>query len=64
MEKKYYKVEFQYSEDIFCANIAHAASVKAVEAHYSKYPWCSVSECKAWELESARQRGMPIIEIN
>lgn len=64
MEKKYYKVSFKYNEIIFCANIAHAVSVEAVEAHYSKYPWYSVSECNELELESARQRGMPTIEIN
>ncbi len=64
MEKKYYKVSYQHSESVYCSNIAHAESVEAVEAHYSKYNWCSVSECEEWELESAQRRGMPIIEID
>lgn len=63
MEKKYYKVSYQHSESVYCSNIAHAESVDAVEAHYSKYSWCSVSECEAWELESAQRRGMPVVEI-
>ncbi len=63
MEKKYYKVTYQHGESVYCSNIAHAESVEAVEAHYSKYNWCSVSECEAWELESAQRRGMPIVEI-
>lgn len=63
MEKKYYKVSFQYSESVYCANIAHAESVEAVEAHYSKYSWYSVSECEEMELKSARRRGMPIVEV-
>lgn len=63
MEKKFYKVTYQHSESVYCSNIAHAESVEAVEAHYSKHNWCSVSECEAWELESAQRRGMPIVEI-
>ena len=35
--KKYYYVNFEYSENVFCVNIAHAESAEAVENHYSKY---------------------------
>ena len=35
--KKYYKVSFQYSESVYCANIAHAETAADVEAYYSKY---------------------------
>ena len=61
--KKYYKVSFKYSENVFCSNIAHADSMEAVEAHYSKYPWFNVDDCLDYELESAKRKGMPIVEI-
>lgn len=61
--KKYYKVSFQHSENIYCANIAHAESVEAVEAHYSKYAWYSVSEASECDVASAQRKGMPIVEI-
>lgn len=62
--KKYLNVSFQYSESVYCANIAHAESAEAVEAHYSaKYEWCKVSEATAADVEEAQRRGKPIIEI-
>lgn len=62
--KKYFNVSFQYSESVYCANIAHAESAEAVEAHYSaKYEWCKVSEATAADVEEAQRRGKPIIEI-
>lgn len=62
--KKYFNVSFQYSESVYCANIAHAESAEAVEAHYSaKYEWCKVSEATAADVEEAQRKGKPIIEI-
>ena len=61
--KKYYCVSFQYSENVYCANIAHAETVEDIKAHYSKYEWVSVTDCKGYELENAQRKGMPIIEI-
>lgn len=61
--KKYFAVSFKYSENIYCSNIAHAETAEAVEAHYSKYEWVSVRECEEYEVETARRKGMPIIEI-
>ena len=62
--KKYFNVSFQYSESVYCANIAHAESAEAVEKHYSeKYEWCKVSEATAADVEEAQRRGKPIIEI-
>lgn len=62
--KKYFNVSFQYSESVYCANIAHAESAEAVEAHYSeKYEWCKVSEATAADVEEAQRRGKPIVEI-
>ncbi len=62
--KKYFHVSFQYSENVYCANIAHAESAEAVEKHYSeKYEWCKVSEATAADVEEAQRRGKPIVEI-
>lgn len=61
--KKYFAVSFKYSETVYCSNIAHAETVEAVEAHYSKYEWVSVRECEGYEVEEARRRGKPIIEV-
>lgn len=63
--KKYFSVSFQYSESVYCANIAHAESAEAVEAHYSaKYEWCKVSEATAADVEEAKRKGKPIVEID
>lgn len=61
--KKYFAVSFKYSESVYCSNIAHAETAEAVEAHYSKYEWVSVRECEDHEVETARRKGMPIVEI-
>lgn len=61
--KKYFSVSFKYSENTYCTNIAHAENAEAVKAHYSKYEWVSVTECEEYEVETARRKGMPIIEI-
>ena len=52
--KKYFAVSFKYSETVYCSNIAHAETVEAVEAHYSKYELVSVRECEGYEVEEAR----------
>lgn len=61
--KKYFCVSFKYSPNVFCANIAHAETIEAVKAHYSKYEWVSVSDCSKDELATARRKGMPVVEI-
>ena len=61
--KKYFSVTFEYSENVYCSNIAHAETAEAVNAHYSKYDWVSVEECEDYEVEAARRKGMPIVEI-
>ena len=66
--KKHYKVTFEHSEGafgkIFCTNIAIAESAEAVEAHYSEYPWVSVTESPDWEVESYRMKGCPFITVD
>ena len=61
--KKYFAVSFKYSESVYCSNIAHAETAEAVNAHYSKYEWVSVRECEDYEVETARRKSMPIVEI-
>lgn len=62
--KKFYKVSFEYSEGIYCTNIAIAESAAAVKEHYSEYSWVDVKECPAWELETCRAKGMPFINVD
>lgn len=63
--KQYFNVNFQYSESVYCANIAHAETAADVEAYYSsKYTWVSVSPAADYEVEEARRRGKPIVELD
>lgn len=61
--KKYFAVSFKYSESVYCSNIAHAETAETVAAHYSKYEWVDIREAEAHEIETARRKGMPIVEI-
>lgn len=61
--KKYFKVTFEYAEGIYCTNLAHAESIEDVERHYSEYAWQSVKEAQPWDVDEARAKGMPVIEI-
>ena len=61
--KRYYSVSFKYSDTVYCANIAHAESIEDVEQRYSKYEWASVREARDSEVETARRKGMPIVEV-
>ncbi len=61
--KKYFAVSFKYFESVYCSNIAHAETAEAVAAHYSKYEWVDIREAEAHEVETARRKGMPIVEI-
>ena len=63
MAKKFYKVNFQYSENVYCANIAIAENVDDVRAHYAKYAWVNVSDAADYEVETAKKKGMPVVEI-
>ena len=60
---KNYKVTFQYSETIYCANIARAESKEEVEKYYSKYAWYKVNEATEWDIKEAEMEGMPVITI-
>lgn len=58
-----YLVSFQYSETIYCTNIAAAEDINDVREHYSKYKWFDIKEASESEIESAKRKGMPVIEI-
>ena len=62
--KKYFNVSFQYSESVYCANIAHAETAEDVAAHYSKYEWVKITEAQDYEVESAQRKGMPVVECD
>ena len=59
----YFTVSFQYSESVYCTNIAIAENEQAINDHYSQYEWFSVSPATDAEVEAARRKGMPIVEI-
>ena len=61
--KKYFAVSFKHSENVYCTNIAHAETAEAVAAHYSRYEWVDIREAADHEVETARRKGMPIVEI-
>lgn len=63
MDKKYYFVIFKWDDTVYCSNIVHASDVKDIEKKYSKYGWHHIREVEYGELEIAKEKGMPIIEL-
>lgn len=61
--KKYYIVSFQYSERTYCTNIALSENLRAVIDHYQKYTWCSARPATEYDIQEAKRKNMPIIEI-
>lgn len=62
--KNYYNVSFEYSESIYCSNIAHAETAEDVERYYSeKYNWVKVTEASEHDVKNALERGKPVIEV-
>ena len=61
--KNYYYVSFEIRENIYCTNIAHAENKEKVSDYYSKYPWFYIRDIVNGEVEMAREKGMPIVEI-
>ena len=63
MNKNYYFVNFKWNDVIYCTNIAHADNIETVEKRYSKYGWYHIRDIQIGELEIAKKKGMPIIEL-
>ena len=63
MERQYFKVSFQYSENVYCANIAIAESIDDVNREYSKYTWYAVKPATEYDVQEAREKNMPFIAI-
>lgn len=61
--KSYYMVSFEYAEDVYCTNVAHAETAADVEVYYSKYAWQKVRLAAEYEVEEAKRKGMPVVEI-
>ena len=58
-----FNVSFQYSATTYCTNIVIANNVESVEKHYSKYEWFNITLANKYDVEMARKKGMPIIEL-
>lgn len=62
-EKRCFFVNFMWSENVYCANIVYAENMGVIAEKYSKYGWYQIRNAKEYELESAKRKGMPIIEL-
>lgn len=58
-----YRVTFQYSETIYCTNIAIAENIQDVENHYKARAWYHIEEATEGDIREAERKGMPIITI-
>ena len=61
--KNYYNVSFKIGE-FYHANIAHAESMEAADKAYEKYEWHCVSDANDYDVEDAKRKGKPIVEID
>ena len=57
-----YLVTFQWSETIYCVNIA-IGTIDAINKHYSKYQWFSLRAATEYDIEEAKRKGMPIVKV-
>lgn len=58
----FYKVSFRFADNTFCTNICDAQTFSDLEREYSDYNELDIREAQPWEVEDARQKGMPIIK--
>lgn len=62
--KTYYSVTFKwYNSDIYCANIVYADTEDSIKEKYSEYEECFINKCSEDEVEIAKCKGMPIVEL-
>lgn len=62
--KTYYSVTFKwYDSDFYCTNIVYTDTEDNIKEKYSKYGECFVSKCSEDEVETARRKCMPIVEL-
>lgn len=62
--KKWFLVSFKYSDKVYCTNLCTAEGAEDVEKHYrAEYDWVSVKEAAEWEVDTYKQRGMPVIKL-
>lgn len=62
--KNIYKVSWKHSEYIYCSNIAIASNESKVKEHYADKDCLLVSNGYEYDVESAKRKGMPIINLN
>ena len=58
-----FKVSFQYSESVYCANIVIAFNEEDVKEHYNRYSWFDIQPASEYDLECANRKGMPIVNL-
>ena len=64
MSKQAYKVTFRwYDSDTFCTNICIAESEDSARAEYSKYKDVTLVKASESQVELAKKKGMPIVEV-
>lgn len=61
MDKKYYLVTFQYSDNIYCSNIAHGTEAN-VKKRYNRYEWVVMRLASESDIREAQCKGKPFIE--
>ena len=62
--KNYYWIDFKWCDGIYCSNIVHAYNMDDVKKAYSEYEWMNVRDVQYGELEMAKRKGMPFIEVD
>lgn len=63
MKNNVFQRFFYAKRGCFCNNIVNAENEEAVKEYYSKYAWHSVSLANEYDIETAKMKGMPIIEF-
>ena len=65
--KKYFNVTYSCGDSFYSSNIAHAESAEDVRRRYAdEHPGADIliSDCPECELDSARRKGKPIVEVD
>ena len=58
----YYMVSYHAGNGIYCTNLATAENVEDIRRAYADHEQVTINPAKDYEIESAKRRGMPIVE--
>lgn len=62
MSNNYYMVSYHAGNGIYCTNLATADSVEDIQRAYANHEQVTINPAKDYEIESAKRRGMPVVE--